>query len=466
MQQIQGQMGYTLAPHAVLTVGDHRVMISRLSRGWVLLSPGDYQSLVDFFDEHTSAKLDTESRQIAERLYRLGLALCDGKLAEHLTPSMPAFPESLLIKMTGHCNYNCDYCYDHSESRRKQDVDVARIVTTIDPILDQTGKLNITFHGGEPLLRFSAISRIVDHCAERHADKAIRFAIQTNGALLDDTTVEFLDRHDFSVGISLDGSTPDTNHHRGPKALDHFCRLLEQYPAFMEKRCGALSVISQANVRALPDFALWLQDHGIRGLSTTVLDPTGRAKDLNQSIGPQEITGLYDAWLQLVRAERITDLKIQNLLAYMDNLACFDPPNFCQKGPCGAGGEFLVLDADGSFRACDCIIHDAFILGDHKCTLEQALDAPSRRRVVDRHAWLVSHGPCADCPWIHLCGGTCAAKALGCATDENAVYPVECALNKHLYPILLEAYASEPEGALYQYYRRHSKARQRQNPVV
>ena len=57
------------------------------------------------------------------------------------------------------------------------------------------------FHGGEPLLRFGLLKEIVA-CARSEAGspERVRFALQTNGVLMTDEIVAFLEAHDFSVG--------------------------------------------------------------------------------------------------------------------------------------------------------------------------------------------------------------------------------------------------------------------------
>jgi uncharacterized protein len=68
--------------------------------------------------------------------------------------------------------------------------------------------LTYHFFGGEPLIRFSGIKQAV-----KRIDEAVRsgemmrptFAITTNLTLLNDEMISFFKRHDFKVGVSVDG---------------------------------------------------------------------------------------------------------------------------------------------------------------------------------------------------------------------------------------------------------------------
>ncbi len=464
---------YRLGRHSIVHVGPRQVaVVSRETRGWAILSRKDYAKLASFFAKGAvqQDRSPTNGNFAAlERLYDLGLMTRDGAFSDSASLKTPAYPESLLLKMTGRCNFGCTYCYDFSETRSKQVLDRSQATEAIDTIVKATGKLTVTFHGGEPLLRFNDIKAIVRHCEVlRKQGAALRYALQTNGSLLTEEVVNFLDEHAFSVGISLDGLWPETDAMRvspdssqpAPSAV--FKELLRRYGDFLRRRCGVLAVLYRTSLRRLPEFALWLQDQGIRGLSTTVLDPSGRGRDLrHEEISPEDLVGLYKTWLDLISRGRIASIGLTNLLAYMDNLCSFDPPSFCQKGPCGAAGDFLVLDADGAYRACDCVIHDYFVIGDRNVRVEEVLRSATRKHLLERYSWIQSHSECADCAWIRLCGGTCAAKALGYSEDIHAIYLPECAINKFLYPALLQTYARDPESRLFRYHRKHSRLSRR-----
>ena len=65
----------------------------------------------------------------------------------------------------------------------------------------------IGFYGGEPLLEFELLKRIVLFC-ETLDDSVVatpRFNVTTNGTLLTDEVIHFLVGHRFNVTISLDG---------------------------------------------------------------------------------------------------------------------------------------------------------------------------------------------------------------------------------------------------------------------
>jgi uncharacterized protein len=110
------------------------------------------------------------------------------------------------------CNMLCRYCYAEAQGsnaeNRLMSWDVAK--ASVDHLVNGSGKrnnLSITFFGGEPLLNFPVIKRIVDYChtIEREKGKKFTYSISTNGTLLNREVRQFLFDNNFSMLVSLDG---------------------------------------------------------------------------------------------------------------------------------------------------------------------------------------------------------------------------------------------------------------------
>ncbi len=458
---------YTLAPYTKYDLSDeHTVMLADANRGWAVMSKSDYQCLSESFVSHRQFHTTEGSEEdtALDNLFRSGLALKEGK---YFTPSTKIFsetPSTLLLKLTGNCNFKCVYCYDYSSARQLQSLSLLRIKDIIDQILATEESLSVIFHGGEPLLAFAIIQEVVSYCERTYSAKKISFSLQTNGLLLDSDKIGFFEKYNISVGISLDGITHETDLLRQPRthaatASQNFRQLLDQYPDFLRNRCGILSVISKVNIHHLVDFIIWLQDQGIGGISFTVLDPVGRAASRGKDLGvlPDEVTSLYGALLDRVRTGAISEIKLYNLTTYVDILSSFNSHHICYKGPCGAGGQFLVLDSNGMLRTCDCVLDDYFIISQElDAGLSEVSTSPARLRLKKRHQYLAHKGECARCPWLNLCGGSCAAKAIGLHKDPMRVYAMECKLAKFMFPELIREYSLDSGRPIFRYQTKHA----------
>lgn len=141
--------------------------------------------------------------------------------ARAVSPASPARKshrvQTLKIQLGLRCNYSCSYC---SQATHAPDATLTR-TADVDAFL---GKLpgwlqgapeRIEFWGGEPLLYFAKLRRLVPALRERFP--AADLALITNGSLLDEEIVSFLVDWKLHVGVSHDGPG---QHLRGPDPFD------------------------------------------------------------------------------------------------------------------------------------------------------------------------------------------------------------------------------------------------------
>lgn len=121
-------------------------------------------------------------------------------------------PRRLQLLMAEGCNLGCRYCYQWrngtNQKRTLMPWSIAR--NSVDYLIWRSGgrnDLQITFFGGEPLLNYPMIQRVVEYCRalETVTKKRFTFELITNGTLLTKNVVDFLVKHRFLLFISLDG---------------------------------------------------------------------------------------------------------------------------------------------------------------------------------------------------------------------------------------------------------------------
>lgn len=452
-----------LAPHRALQVGTYVAVLARDSTGWALLSENDYWTVKTRLGQ-LALEYDTlwpSEKTVVHHLWdnsliTLNEGVTAASLSRQASPSA-TYPNSLLLKLTGACNFSCSYCYDFDEIRFRKDLSTARAQETIEYLLSKQHNIAIAFHGGEPLLRFQAIREIVDYAKTVAGDpKRLSFSIQTNASRMTNEVVDFLEHNNFSVGISIDGHIEEANRLRvvrsGPSALSYVQNLLQARPDFIRKRCGFLMVVGRTSAPYLLDFAKWLQDNDLKSLGFSFLDNEGAGKHLDyERLTPQEVVGVWESMISAVRTGTIKKLALTALLSRIRNMFTLAPRDFCHRGPCGAASEFLVLDATGQFRTCDCVYDPYFEAGDNVTPVRQLINIlrPAQDRITNRHNWLSAHGlNCKECSLFGLCGATCVAKAIAAVGSPNDVDPGDCAVSKYIYPLLLEEFAATEQPIL------------------
>ena len=120
----------------------------------------------------------------------------------------------LTLQLTQDCNLRCRYCtYTRNDgTRQRQHTNEAMDWETAKKAIDflwersvDSESISIGFYGGEPLLEFTLLKEVVYYSLERFSGKKVIFNMTTNGTLLNDEMIMFLEEHDASMMISLDG---------------------------------------------------------------------------------------------------------------------------------------------------------------------------------------------------------------------------------------------------------------------
>ena len=117
--------------------------------------------------------------------------------------------------LTTDCNFRCSHCYQKNTGLYL-DVNVGKqAVDFIFPHLAEEAYFN--FFGGEPFLAYDLMKDLTAHIEHRNAggEKSIFFSVTTNGSLLQENILQFLDTWKFSVLLSFDGAAQESSGHPG-----------------------------------------------------------------------------------------------------------------------------------------------------------------------------------------------------------------------------------------------------------
>ena len=114
---------------------------------------------------------------------------------------------TLIIKVTNACDMHCRYCFiEPSVYHKTMKLELARRI--VRAFLDSRHFTSVRFvwHGGEPLSRGRAFFEEII-AEQKRLPSAVQFsnAVQTNATQLTEDMLDFLLRHEFCIGLSLDG---------------------------------------------------------------------------------------------------------------------------------------------------------------------------------------------------------------------------------------------------------------------
>jgi sulfatase maturation enzyme AslB (radical SAM superfamily) len=122
-----------------------------------------------------------------------------------------------LFVVTLRCEHSCPYCQvsRQSSDRSRYDMSEDTAHRALQIAIQSPSKhIKIEFQGGEPLLNFSLIEKIVLAVKAARSDKKVDFVIASNLALLTDGHLAFCKSHDVLLSTSLDGPADLHNKNR------------------------------------------------------------------------------------------------------------------------------------------------------------------------------------------------------------------------------------------------------------
>lgn len=328
---------------------------------------------------------------------------------------------TLLLKpASGLCNLRCQYCFyrDVSENRATPSRGMMTRAT-VERLLEEAfcniaprGNVTFLFQGGEPTLAGLGFFRFFLEAEDRLKPPGVTVAhaIQTNGYCLDETWVEFLAKHNFLVGLSLDGTQALHDAFRldstGEGTWEHTVRVLELLSRF-HVETNLLCVVTgpaakkgrqiYRNLTKLGNFPLQfipcldplMEKRGERPYSLT---PQGYSTFLCQ---------VFDCWYRDWKQGHYVSIRLFD--DYLRHLLRLPPSSCATSGSCG---HYLVVEGDGSLYPCDFYAVDDWYLGNiHDLTLPEALASP----VGEEFCKQGSRPPedCLHCRYGYLCRGGC-----------------------------------------------------------
>jgi uncharacterized protein len=133
----------------------------------------------------------------------------------------------------------------------------------------KSNKFNITFFGGEPLLRFDEIKMAVEYIKEKENQlgfKAI-YDITTNGTLLNEEICDFLIENDFILKLSLDGDKDSNDKNR--KTVNN----KSAYEMFMDNK--ELMFKYREKTKRIPQISMVIAKNNIKDFSNNFKHITG-----------------------------------------------------------------------------------------------------------------------------------------------------------------------------------------------
>lgn len=246
------------------------------------------------------------------------------------------------IAFSEKCNLNCSYCDVDKLSQKS--IDTQKAIEGYFELRSKkpTEKIQVDFFGGEPLLHWQKIVEIVNRLESDNC----QFFMPTNGLLLTEDKIKFLNEKKIQVSLSFDGLWQDINRpqHNGSGTLKKYLEKIDLFKSINNLECH--SMINRGNYDLLDNHLFIKEKLGINSDLTLIRD-VGVWDQESVKLVKYGITELLDWYIEHADEEELPGF----LKEYLRHILLYRVKNR-ETHSCGAGESYFSFSENKSI-ACN-----------------------------------------------------------------------------------------------------------------
>ena len=359
--------------------------------------------------------------------------------------------KALCLHIAHDCNLACNYCFagkgEYQGDRSLMSLEVGK--KAIDFLINNSGSrrnLEVDFFGGEPLMNFDVVKEIVKYGREQEKihDKNFRFTLTTNGVLIDDDVIEFVNKEMDNVVLSIDGRKVVNDNMRPTRnGKGSYDLILPKFKKLAESRNQEKYYVRGTFTHFNTDFSedvLHLADLGFEQIS---MEPVVSMPDEPYAITEEDVPIICEEYDKLAKEmiKRRKDGRWFNFFHFMIDLSG-GPCVAKRLSGCGSGTEYLAVTPWGDLYPCHQFVGTTeFLLGnvDEGIVNKELCNEFKTCNVYAKDK-------CKDCFARFYCSGGCAANSYKFHGNINDAYDIGCELQRKRIECAIMIKACEAEG--------------------
>ncbi len=348
--------------------------------------------------------------------------------------------KAMCLHIAHDCNLRCEYCFagkgDYHEGRMLMPLEVG--YKAIDYLLKYSQgrhNLELDFFGGEPLMNFDVVKEIVKYARskEKEYNKLFRFTITTNGVLLTDDKIDFINQEMSNVVLSTDGRKEVNDRVRtrvdGTGCYDS---IMPKFQRLVEKRLAPGNPFDQYYVRGTftkynLDFAEDVLHLNQLGFDQISVEPVVTDSSMPYALTEEDLPAIFAEYERLSkilieRKKAGTGFNFFHFMLDLDQGPCA----IKRLRGCGCGNEYVAVTPDGDVYPCHQFVgHEEWKMGS---VLDQSIDTT----IKDQFALATVYGKpdCQKCWAKFYCSGGCNANNMQYCGDIHKSFALACELEK------------------------------------
>ena len=383
--------------------------------------------------EYSPEDIESCYQEIAE-LYNDKILFSEDDYEKFAKYSVASPVKAMCLNIAHDCQLRCKYCFastgDFGQGRKLMSFETGK--HAIDFLLENSGdrpNLELDFFGGEPLMNFKTVKQIVEYARSREAEygKKFRFTITTNGLLLDDEKIEFINKEMSNVVLSIDGRKEVNDYFRVlPNGQGCYDMILPKYKKLVEGRGDKEYYVRGTFTNKNLDFSNDVFALYEAGFDQISIEPVVGEGD-EYALTEKELPAVFKEYERLANRilENEKNGKKFNFFHFMIDLDQ-GPCAIKRLRGCGCGNDYVAITPDGDIFPCHQFVGmDEYKMGNiDEGTFNQEMKAD----FANCHVY--SKPECRKCWAKFYCSGGCNANNYQYMGDVRSAHKISCELEK------------------------------------
>ncbi|WP_286231889.1 radical SAM/SPASM domain-containing protein [Neobacillus mesonae] len=330
------------------------------------------------------------------------------------TGNMPV--KTLVFHLVNECNLRCTYCYadggEYGAPQKYMSQQTAK--QAVDYLLEHSyheKSVTIVLFGGEPFLNWDVLRFIVEYSSEEaeKRGKKVSYSLTTNGTLLSQKKVEFLNKYSVGVSVSMDGSEEYHDRNRPFAGGQGSYQTVNKNVSRLIESERTAPVGTRVTVaKGFEEIEASLKHLLSKGFYEVGFAPVTES-DMSLALNDVDLQKLLDQF------EEISDVyvkhAIQNEYLGFSNLTNLlrELHNGENKAyGCGAGLGFFAVSPEGNLYLCHRFNEDErFKMGD----IYKGVNRKKQKQMLEE-LHVDNKVSCKTCSLKHICSGGCYYEAM------------------------------------------------------
>ena len=345
--------------------------------------------------------------------------------------------KAMCLHIAHDCNLKCKYCFasqgDFGGAKSIMSFEVGK--KALEYLVDNSGSrknLEVDFFGGEPLMNFEVVKQLVEYGNElaKEKGKNFRFTITTNGVLLDDEIIDYVNEHMHNVVLSLDGRK-SINDDMRPTLNDKgsYDIIVPKFQKLIEKRKDKYYYVRGTFTRDNMDFSKDVLHFKDLGFDLTSVEPVVGDESNPYALREEDLPKILDEYEKL--AVEYSKMRVNNepfrFFHFMVDLSQ-GPCVIKRMTGCGAGNEYLAITPEGDIYPCHQFVgQEEFKMGN---VMVDKVELPKEMQETFKEAHIYAKDECSKCWAKFYCSGGCHANAFNFNNDILKPYDLGCQMQR------------------------------------